>query len=111
VIPALNEPSLAESIGTDILEIGPEQQASIDFVAVGTNGSVWNWKRMCRRRERFSQSKGDYEARILCGNYSESNGHTYLRHGGHNTLRAAVSACAKEMELNYEARSFTRARQ
>src|ERR1700693_1888956 len=97
----LNEPSLAESICLDILEIVPAHQQALISLLLARTEQFGSGMNVAMAREVLPRIKGDYERAYYAGIISERNGHAYLRQGGPGSTSAVYYALREAME-HYE---------
>src|ERR1700721_2381070 len=85
----LNEPSLAESICLDVLEIEPENRRALVTLLLAITDQFGLGATVGSARELFRRLKSEYEQRYFAGIIWERAAHAQLRKGAPN---AAFSA-------------------
>ncbi len=94
----LNEPSLAESICLDILNIDPENQQALVMLLLALTDQFGHGVAAGRARELLPRLRSDYEQHYYAGIIWERLAHAQLRKGSPNAAFTAYDAFRHAME-------------
>jgi hypothetical protein len=97
----LNEPSLAESICSDVLTILPSHQAALVSLLLARTDQFDTGVSLKSAEEVLLRIEGDYERAYYSGIIWERMGHAHLRQGGPGSSANAYDALRRAME-HYE---------
>ena len=97
----LNEPSLAESIYLDILEILPTHQQALVSLLLARTDQFYSGVTMESAQEVLKRIEGEYERAYYAGIIWERKGHSYLHQGGLGSSANAYHALHEAMK-HYE---------
>lgn len=85
----LNEPSLAESICLDVLDVEPENQRALVTLLLAITDQFGHGAALAKARELLPRLKGEYEQRYYAGMIWERSAHAQLRKGAPNASFSA----------------------
>lgn len=88
----LNEPTLAESICLDVLEVEPENQRALVTLLLAITDQFGHGAAAVRAREILPRLKSDYEQQYYAGIVWERSAHAQLRKGAPNTSFSAYDS-------------------
>jgi hypothetical protein len=88
----LNEPSLAESICLDVLEVEPDNQRALVTLLLAITDQFGHGAAAVRAREILPRLKSDYEQQYYAGIVWERSAHAQLRKGAPNASFNAYDA-------------------
>ena len=94
----LNEPSLAESICLDVLEVEPENQRALVTLLLAITDQFGHGAAVAKARELLPRLKGEYEQCYYAGIIWERSAHAQLRKGAPNASFSAHDAFLKAMD-------------
>ena len=94
----LNEPSLAESICLDVLEVEPENQRALVTLLLAITDQFGLGAATVRAREILPRLKSEYEQQYYAGIVWERSAHAQLRKGAPNVLFSAYDAFIQAMK-------------
>ena len=97
----LNEPTLAESICLDILEIVPDHQQALISLLLARTDQFQSQLAAKAAQEILAQIKGDYDKAYYAGIIWERVGHARIRQGGSGGSASAYHALREAMS-HYE---------
>jgi hypothetical protein len=95
----LNEPSLAESICLDVLEVEPENQRALVTLLLAITDQFGHGTAAVKARELLPRLKSDYEQQYYAGIVWERSAHAQLRKGVPNASLSAYEAFVHAMEF------------
>jgi hypothetical protein len=88
----LNEPSLAESICLDVLEVEPDNQRALVTLLLAITDQFGHGAAAIRAREILPRLKNEYEQQYYAGIVWERSAHAQLRKGAPNASFSAYDA-------------------
>jgi len=94
----LNEPSLAESICLDVLEVEPENQRALVTLLLALTDQFGHGVASGKARELLPRLKGEYEQRYYAGIIWERSAHAQLRKGAPTASFSAYDRFIQAME-------------
>jgi len=94
----LNEPSLAESICLDVLDVEPENQSALVTLLLALTDQFGHGAAAGKVRELLPRLKGDYEQRYYAGIIWERSAHAQLRKGAPNASFSAYEGFLQAMD-------------
>jgi hypothetical protein len=94
----LNEPSLAESICLDVLDIEAENQQALVTLLLALTDQFGHGAAAGKARELLPRLKGDYEQRYYAGIIWERSAHAQLRKGAPNASFSAYEGFLQAMD-------------
>ena len=94
----LNEPSLAESICLDILNIDPENQQALVMLLLALTDQFGHGVAAGKARELLPRLRSDYDQQYYAGIIWERLAHAQLRKGSPNSAFTAYDAFRHAME-------------
>lgn len=94
----LNEPSLAESICLDVLEVEPENQPALVTLLLAITDQFGHGGAVVKARELLPRLKGEYEQHYYAGIIWERSAHAQLRKGAPTAAFSAHDAFLKAMD-------------
>jgi hypothetical protein len=97
----LNEPSLAESICLDVLEVEPENQRALVTLLLAITDQFGHGAAAVKARELLPRLKSEYEQHYYAGIVWERSAHAQLRKGAPNTSLSSYDSFMQAM-LCYE---------
>jgi hypothetical protein len=102
----LNEPSLAESICLDVLEVEPENQPALVTLLLAVTDQFGRGMAAGKARELLPRLKNEYEQRYYAGIIWERSAHAQLRKGAptasfsaHDSFLQAMACYEKAIPL------------
>src|SRR5271165_1917788 len=99
----LNEPSLAESICLDVLDVEPENQRALVTLLLAITDQFGHGAAAVKARELLPRLKGDYEQRYYAGIIWERSAHAQLRKGAPNSSFRAYESLIQAMHCYEDA--------
>jgi hypothetical protein len=99
----LNEPSLAESICLDVLQIEPENQRALVTLLLAITDQFGNGPAITRARELLPRLNSEYEQRYFAGIIWERSAHAQLRQGAPNSAFRAHDGLIQAMQCYEDA--------
>jgi hypothetical protein len=93
----LNEPSLAESICLDVLNIEPENQRALVTLLLAITDQFGHGASAAKARELLPRLKNEYEQRYFAGIIAERFAHAQLRKGAPNSSFSAYDGLIQAM--------------
>ena len=93
----LNEPSLAESICLDVLDVEPENQRALVTLLLAITDQFGHGAAITKARELLPRLKGEYEQRYYAGMIWERSAHAQLRKGAPNASFSAYDGFIQAM--------------
>jgi len=103
----LNEPSLAESICLDVLDVKPENQRAVVTLLLALTDQFGHGAAAGKVRELVPRLKGDYEQRYYAGIIWERSAHAQLRKGPPATTTRSSAGTHLRGRINRESKSVT----
>ncbi|HEX5229725.1 MAG TPA: hypothetical protein VFW44_18560 [Bryobacteraceae bacterium] len=94
----LNEPSLAESICLDVLDLDPENQRALVTLLLAITDQFGHGASVAKARELLPRLKGEYERSYFAGIIAERSAHAQLRKGSPNAAFTAYEGLMHAME-------------
>ena len=94
----LSEPSLAESICLDVLDVEPENQRALVTLLLALTDQFGHGAAAGKARELLPRIKGDYEQRYYAGIIWERSAHAQLRKGAPNASFSAYEGFLQAMD-------------
>jgi hypothetical protein len=94
----LNEPSLAESICLDVLDVEPENQRALVTLLLAITDQFGHGAAVVRARELLPRLRSDYEQQYYAGIVWERSAHAQLRKGAPSASFSAYEAFVHAME-------------
>jgi hypothetical protein len=94
----LNEPSLAESICLDVLDVEPENQGALVTLLLALTDQFGHGGAAGKARELLARLKGDYEQRYYAGIIWERSAHAQLRKGAPSASFSAYEGFLQAMD-------------
>jgi len=94
----LSEPSLAESICLDVLDVEPENQRALVTLLLALTDQFGHAAAAGKARELLPRFKGDYEQRYYAGIIWERSAHAQLRKGAPNASFSAYEGFLQAMD-------------
>ena len=94
----LNEPSLAESICLDVLEVEPENQRALVTLLLAITDQFGHGAAAVKARELLPRLKSDYEQQYYAGIVWERSAHAQLRKAVPHASFSAYEAFVRAME-------------
>ncbi len=94
----LNEPSLAESICLDVLEVEPENQRALVTLLLAITDQFGHGAVPAKARELLPRLRSDYEQQYYAGIVWERSAHAQLRKGAPSASFSAYEAFVHAME-------------
>jgi hypothetical protein len=94
----LNEPSLAESICLDVLEVEPGNQSALINLLLSLTDQFGHGVSPGRARELLPRLEGEYERRYYAGIIWERSAHAQLRKGAPNASFSAYESFLQAMD-------------
>ena len=95
----LNEPSLAESICLDVLEVEPENQRALVTLLLAITDQFGHGAAVGKAREILPRLKSEYEQRYFAGIIWERVAHAQLRKGAPNAAFSAYEGLIQAMRV------------
>ena len=99
----LNEPSLAESICLDVLEVEKENQRALVTLLLAITDQFGSGALAARARELLPRLKSEYEQSYFAGIICERSAHAQLRKGAPNATFSAYDGLIRAMQCYEEA--------
>lgn len=99
----LNEPSLAESICLDVLNLEPENQRALVTLLLAITDQFGHSVSPARAREILPRLKSEYEQRYFAGIIAERSAHAQLRKGAPNASFTAYDGLREAMRCYEDA--------
>jgi hypothetical protein len=99
----LNEPSLAESICMDVLEVEPENQPALVMLLLSLTDQFGHGIAAGKARELLPRIKSEYEQHYYAGIIWERSAHAQLRKGAPNASFSAYDAFIQAMHCYEQA--------
>jgi hypothetical protein len=99
----LNEPTLAESICLDVLEIEPESKRALVTLLLAITDQFGHGVSPARAREILPRLKSEYEQRYFAGIIWERSAHAQLRKGAPNAAFSAYDGLVQAMRCYEDA--------
>jgi tetratricopeptide (TPR) repeat protein len=93
----LNEPTLAESICLDVLEVDPENQRALVTLLLAITDQFGHGAAAVKARELLPRLKSEYEQQYYAGIVWERSAHAQLRKGPMNTSFSAYDSFLQAM--------------
>ncbi len=93
----LNEPSLAESICLDVLDVEPDNQRALVTLLLAMTDQLGHGAGMAKARELVPRLKSEYERHYYAGIIWERSAHAELRKGAPNASFSAYDAFLQAM--------------
>jgi hypothetical protein len=93
----LNEPSLAESICLDVLDVEPENQRALVTLLLALTDQFGHGAAPAKARELLPRLTSEYERRYYAGIICERSAHAQLRKGAPNASFSAYDAFMQAM--------------
>ncbi len=94
----LNEPSLAESICLDVLDVQPDNQRALVTLLLALTDQFGHGVAAAKARELLPRIKSEYEQRYYAGIIWERSAHAQLRKGAPNASFSAYEAFLQAMD-------------
>ena len=94
----LNEPSLAESICLDVLDLEPENQRALVTLLLAVTDQFGHGASVTKARELLPRLKGEYERSYFAGIIAERAAHAQLRKGAPNAAFSAYDSLIDAMQ-------------
>jgi len=94
----LNEPSLAESICLDVLDVQPENQRALVTLLLAITDQFGHGTAAGKARELLPRLKSEYEQRYYAGIIWERSAHAQLRKGAPNAPFSSYEAFLQAMD-------------
>jgi hypothetical protein len=94
----LNEPSLAESICLDVLDVEPENQRALVTLLLALTDQFGHGAAAGKARELLPRLTGDYEQRYYAGIIWERSAHAQLRKGAPSASFSAYEGFLQAMD-------------
>jgi hypothetical protein len=99
----LNEPSLAESICLDVLEIEPENRRALVTLLLAITDQFGHGAAVAKARELLPRLKSEYEQHYFAGIIWERSAHAQLRKGSPNAAFSAYEGLIRAMHCYEQA--------
>jgi len=93
----LNEPTLAESICLDVLEVEPENRRALVTLLLAITDQFGQGAAVRKASEILPRLKSEYERRYFAGVISERSAHAQLRKGAPNAALSAYDGLIQAM--------------
>jgi hypothetical protein len=94
----LNEPSLAESICLDVLDLEPKNQRALVTLLLAMTDQFGHGAASGKARELLPRLEGEYEQRYYAGIIWERSAHAHLRKGSPHASFSAYEAFLEAMD-------------
>lgn len=94
----LNEPSLAESICLDVLDVEPQNQHALVMLLLARTDQFGHGVTPAKARELLPRLTGEYDQRYYSGIIWERSAHAQLRKGSPNASFSAYEAFLQAMD-------------
>jgi hypothetical protein len=94
----LNEPSLAESICLDVLDVQPDNQRALVTLLLALTDQFGHGVAAAKARELLPRVKSEYEQRYYGGIIWERSAHAQLRKGAPNASFSAYESFLQAMD-------------
>jgi len=94
----LNEPSLAESICLDVLDVQPDNQRALVTLLLALTDQFGHGVAAAKARELLPRVKSEYEQRYYAGIIWERSAHAQLRKGAPNASFSAYESFLQAMD-------------
>lgn len=94
----LNEPSLAESICLDVLDLESENQRALVTLLLAITDQFGHGASVAKARELLPRLKGEYERNYFAGIIAERSAHAQLRKGAPNAAFSAYDSLIHAMQ-------------